>query len=170
MIKSRTYPRWIHTYAFNFWAIPALASFQKIQSQCSAVDLSSVLWSNWERMGQRSAHVRKSGVSADARSQFIFGGSLKNENFPPAIVSFAYQDASFHENARPHEYVSLLRQRSTHLLQRMRSFSKSWCWNLPYESTTWGYHLTIPNVTMSVNQDREEKKSKHIPIASVTPY
>ena len=170
MIKSRTYPRWIHTYAFNFWAIPALASFQKIQSQCSAVDLSSVLWSNWERMGQRSAHVRKSGVSADARSQFIFGGSLKNENFPPPIVSFVYQDASFHENARPHEYVSLLRQRSTHLLQRMRSFSKSWCWNLPYESTTWGYHLTIPNITMSVNQDREEKKSKHIPIASVTPY
>jgi len=170
VIKSRTYPRWIHTYAFNFWAIPALASFQKIQSQCSAVDLSSVLWSNWERMGQRSAHVRKSGVSADARSQFIFGGSLKNENFPPPIVSFVYQDASFHENARLHEYVSLLRQRSTHLLQRMRSFSKSWCWNLPYESTTWGYHLTIPNITMSVNQDREEKQSKHIPIASVTPY
>jgi len=164
VIKSRTYPRWIHTYAFNFWAIPALASFQKIQSQCSAVDLSSVLWSNWERMGQRSAHVRKSGVSADARSQFIFGGSLKNENFPPPIVSFVYQDASFHENARLHEYVSLLRQRSTHLLQRMRSFSKSWCWNLHYESTTWGYHLTIPNLQCPSTRIEKKKNQSTYPL------
>jgi len=66
MIQSRTHPRWMHTYACNFWVIPTLASFQKIQSQCSAVDLSLVLWSNWEWLGQRSAHIWKWGVSADA--------------------------------------------------------------------------------------------------------
>ena len=66
MIQSRTHPRWMHTYAINSWAIPTPASFQKIQSQCSAVDLRPVLWSNWEWLGQRSTSTQKSGVSVDA--------------------------------------------------------------------------------------------------------
>jgi len=49
MIQSWTHPKWMHTYTFNFWAIPTLGLFQKIQSQCSAVDLSSALLSNWDK-------------------------------------------------------------------------------------------------------------------------
>ena len=81
MIQSRTHPRWMHTYACNFWVIPTLASFQKIQSQCSAVDLSLVLWSNWEWLGQRSAHIWKWGVSADANLMDSMRHNDKDNHF-----------------------------------------------------------------------------------------
>ena len=40
----------MHTYTFNFWAIPTLVSSQKIQSQCGAVDLSLVLWCSYSKV------------------------------------------------------------------------------------------------------------------------
>ena len=39
------------------------------------------------------------------------------KDFLPPILWFLYQDASFHERVRSHEYVQLLGQRSTHSLQ-----------------------------------------------------
>jgi len=132
----------MHTYAFNLWAILTLASFQDMESQCSAVDLSPVFWSNRESLG--SAHSRKSDVSADAS----FSSS---SDFPPLIVWLVYQDAS-------HEYVQLLRQSSTHSLQRMWSFSKSWCWNLPYECRVLREIIIRRTQTWFFSSTRTEKK------------
>ena len=74
MIQSRAHPRWMHTCAFNFWTIPTLASFQKIQSQ-----------HNWSEFGALIKIGTKISSHWEVRCfcrcliQFIFGGSLESE-------------------------------------------------------------------------------------------
>ena len=74
-------------------------------------DADMVSLTQTSKLGQRSVHIGKSGVSADAR----FAREWKD--FLPPILWFVYQDASFHENVKSHEYVQLLGQSSTHSLQ-----------------------------------------------------
>jgi len=157
MIQSRAHPRWMHTYAFNFWAIPTLASFQKIHSQRS--------WSGFSAlMGQRSVHIGKSGVSADA------GFAREWKDFLPPILWFVCQDASFHENVRSHEYLQLLGQSSTRCKDPIFIKELMLKPSLGVPSTTWDYHMTNVNITRSVNQDREARETDHSPIASLSPY
>jgi len=85
VIQLQIHPRWIHTYIFNFWATPTLVSSQKIQSQYSAVDLSLVLWSNWEWLGQKISSCSEVRCFSRCQSKFFFQ-RLAQEDFLPPIV------------------------------------------------------------------------------------
>jgi len=113
------------------------------ENPITAADLSWVLWS---KLGSRSVHIGKSGVSADARF------AREWEDFLPPILWLCISllpSMRMLNHMNRYSYlgkVQLNRCRDPISIKELMLKP-----SLGIPSATWDYHLTNTNITMSVN-------------------
>jgi len=124
-------------FPFEFRTIPTLALFQKIRSQCGAVDLILEL--------RRTCSAGQLGFNALC-NMFHHITTCTDHSLVTGALT---EDVSF---------LVFWRVDCCKSLRKLK----------PSLDKTWDHHPTNAIITMSTNKEKEERESKHIPIASGT--